>query len=90
MVVLVADEDAFAGASHAVEVVVLLEALEAGDHGGVLLGLGFFDAEGVVGQRVEANGLGLVGFEGQWIDGRFGRPQGGRSDGRHVWDGARL
>lgn len=60
VVVLMADEDALAGAAHAVLGVVLLEALEAGDDGRVLLGLGLLDAEGVVGERVEADRVWLV------------------------------
>lgn len=63
VVVLVADEDALAGAAHAMLVVVLFEALQAGQHGGVFFGLGFLGAEGVVAQRIQANGVGLVGIE---------------------------
>lgn len=63
VVVLVADENALAGPSHAVFIVVLLEPPEPRDNGGVLLRLRLFDAKCVVGQGVEANGLGLVGFE---------------------------
>lgn len=64
VVVLVAHEDALAGAAHAVLVVVLREALQARLHAGVLLGLRLLDAKGVVRQRVQAERLGLVGFEG--------------------------
>lgn len=49
VVVLVADEDALAGAAHAMLVVVLLQALKSGDDTGVLLRLGLLDAECVVG-----------------------------------------
>lgn len=63
VVVLVADEDALAGAAHAMLVVVFLQALQAGQDGGVLLGLVLLGAEGVVAERVQANGLGLVRVE---------------------------
>ena len=76
MVVLVADEDAFAGAAHAVDDVMLLEAFEAREDGGVFFGLGFFRAEGVVGEGEEADGFGLVAIEGVgemwWIGGLEG------------------
>lgn len=48
MVVFVADQHAFAGASHAIFLVVLLQPLQSRDHRGIFLGLGFFRAEGVV------------------------------------------
>jgi hypothetical protein len=69
VVVLVADEYALAGPSHAVRIVVLLEASKSRDNGGVLLRLGLFDTKRVVGQGVKANGLGLVCFEGERNDG---------------------
>lgn len=77
MIVLVADEDAFAGAAHAVVDVVFFEALEAGEDGGVFFWLGFFGAEGVVGERVEADGFGLVAVEGVGEEGRVGGLEGG-------------
>jgi len=64
MVVFVADENAFAGAPHAVLGVVFFETLEAREDGGVFFGLGFFCAEGVVGEGIEADCLGLVAVEG--------------------------
>lgn len=63
VVVLVADEDGFRGAPHAMLVVVLFEALQAREHRGVFLWLPIFGAEGVVAERVEADCLGLVGVE---------------------------
>ena len=48
MVMFVTDEDAFAGAAHAVELIVLFETLKAGEDGGIFFGLIFFRAEGVV------------------------------------------
>ena len=48
VVVLVADQDALAGAPHPVRRVVLLQPLKSGDHRRVLLGLRLLDAEGVV------------------------------------------
>lgn len=70
VVVLVADEDALARAAHAVGIVVLLEALESGDHRRVLLGLRLLDTECVVRQRKQADRLRLVRVEGKWDDGR--------------------
>ena len=55
MVVLVADEDAFAGAPHAMVFVMFFEALEAGEDGGVFFGLVFFGSECVVAQGVKAD-----------------------------------
>jgi hypothetical protein len=43
-----ADEDAFAGAAHSVEIIVLFEALQARENGRVLLGLVLLGAKGVV------------------------------------------
>lgn len=63
VVVLVADQDAFAGAAHSMRRVMLLKSLQAGEHTGVLLGLGFLDTEGVVRERVQTNCLGLAGIE---------------------------
>lgn len=49
VVVLVADEDGFAGAAHAVVGVVILETLQAGEDRRVFFRLGLFGAECVVG-----------------------------------------
>lgn len=65
MIVLVADEDALAGSPHAMFHVVLLQALQPSHDGRVLLRLGLLYAEGVVGQRVDPDRLGLVGLEGE-------------------------
>lgn len=48
MVVFVADEDSFAGSTHAVEDIVFFESFETGEHRGVFFWLRFFGAEGVV------------------------------------------
>jgi hypothetical protein len=72
VVVFVADEDAFAGPPHTVLGVVFFEALEACEDGGVFFWLGFFGAEGVVGERVEADCFGLVSVEGVGEEGRIG------------------
>jgi hypothetical protein len=82
--VLVADQDPFGGAPHPVQGVVFFEAFEARGDGGVFLGLGFFGAEGVVGEGVEADGLGLVGVEIKGYYRRVGGLQGGCGDGRHL------
>ncbi len=60
----VADEDSFAGSSHSMLDIVLFESLEACEDRGVFFRLGFLSAEGVVGERVEADRLGLVGVKG--------------------------
>lgn len=62
----VADENAFAGAAHTMLGVVLFETFEAREDGGVFFRLGFFRAEGVVGEGVEADCLGLIAIEGFW------------------------
>lgn len=48
VVVLVAHQDAFASPAHSMFLVVVVQALESGDHTGVLLRLGLFDTERVV------------------------------------------
>ena len=67
--VLVADEDAFAGAAHAMLFVVFLQSVETREDGRVFFGLVLFRAEGVVTEGVEADGFGLVGGEGSGEDG---------------------
>ena len=84
VVVLVADEDALAGAPHAVRVVMLLQPLQPRDHRRVLLGLRLLDAERVVGQRVQADGFRLVRVERERDDGRVGRLERRRGDRRHL------
>lgn len=84
MIVLVADQDSLAGAPHAVLDIVLFETLEAREDGGVFFWLGFFGAEGVVGEGVKADGFGLVGVEGDREDRRVGGLQGGGCYGRHL------
>ena len=66
VVVLVADENPFAGPSHAMLVVVFFQAPEPCKDRGVFFWLVFFGAEGVVAEGIEANGFGLVGVEGFW------------------------
>lgn len=77
MVVFVANEDSFAGSAHTVLFIVLFEAFEAREDGGVFFWLGFFGAEGVVGEGVEPNGFGLVAVERFGEKRRIGRLQGG-------------
>ena len=76
MIVFVADEDSFAGSAHAVLIIVLFEALEASENGGVFFWLGLFGAEGVVGEGVEADGFRLVAVKGfgekRWVGGLQG------------------
>ena len=54
-------------------IIVLFEALEAREDGGVFFWLGFFGAEGVVGEGVEPDCFGLVAVEGfgeeRWVGG---------------------
>lgn len=85
MVVFVADEDSFAGSAHAMLIIVLFEAFEAREDGGVFFWLRLFGSEGVVGEGVEADGFGLVAVEGfgeeRWVGGlqcssRYGRHSG--------------
>jgi len=72
MVVFVADEDSFAGSAHAVLLIVLFETFETGEDRGVFFWLGFFGAEGVVGEGVEADGFRLVAVEGFGEERRVG------------------
>lgn len=90
MVVLVADQDALARPSHAVGLVVFFQTLEASEHGGVFFRLGLFGAEGVVGEGVEADCLGLVGVEGFREDGGVGGLEGWGRDCGHVCDTGAL
>jgi len=83
VVVLVADQDALAGAPHAVRRVVLLQPLQPRRHRWVLFWLRLLDAKGVVGERVQPDRLGLVPVEGQRDDGGVPRLHGCRCDGRH-------
>ena len=62
-----ADEDALACSPHAMFVVVLFESFQAREHRGVFFGLRLFGAEGVVGERVQADRGGLVGGERDWV-----------------------
>ena len=64
VVVLVADEDAFAGAPHAVVFVVFFEALEAGEDGRVFFRLVFLGPECVVAQGIKADCDRLIRGEG--------------------------
>lgn len=81
MIVLVADEDAFAGAAHTMDIVVLFETLEARQDRGVFFWLRLFGAEGVVGEGVETDCFRLVAVEGFGEDGRIGGLQRGRGYG---------
>lgn len=56
---LVADQDTLASATHAMDLIMLFQALEAGQHRGVFLRLGLLGAEGVVTQGIQANCLWL-------------------------------
>ena len=70
---LVADENSFAGPSHAMLVVVFFQAPEPCKDRGVFFWLVFLGAEGVVAEGIEANDFGLVGVEGFWKCGTDGR-----------------
>lgn len=70
VVVFVADENSFAGSSHAVLDIVLFEALQACEDRGVFFRLGFFGTEGVVREGVEAYCFGLIGVKGLGKDWR--------------------
>ncbi len=72
MVVLVTDEDALAGSSHAMLDIVLFEALEACENGRVFFRLRFLGAECVVRERVEADCFWLVVVEGFGKNWRIG------------------
>ena len=68
VVVLVADEDALAGPSHSVLVIVLLEPLQSCEDRWVFFWLRLLGAERVVAQRIKAYSLGLVRIEVQGLD----------------------
>lgn len=84
VVVLMADEDALARAAHAMDIVVLLESLQSRNDRWVLLGLRLLDAERVVGERVQADCLGLVSIEGKGDDGWVGGLKRRRRYCRHL------
>lgn len=89
MVVLVADKDAFDGATHAVEGVMVLQAGETGVDGWVFFWLWCFGCEVIVGEWVEAQRLWLVGVEGEGLDGWVGGLEVGLWYGRHYCGGPR-
>jgi len=64
VVVFVADKNSFAGSSHAMLNIVLFKAPKACEDRGVFFRLGFFGAESVVGEGIEAYCFGLIGVEG--------------------------
>lgn len=76
MVVLVADEDTFAGAAHTMRDIVLFETFEAREDRGVFFGLCLFRAECVVGEGVETDCFWLIGVEGEGESGRVGGLEG--------------
>jgi len=78
------DEDALASPSHAVLHIVLFEALQACEYGGVFFRLCFFGAESVVRERVQADCFGLVVIKGFRKNRRIRGLQGGGCDGRHL------
>jgi hypothetical protein len=84
VVVLVADEDPFAGAPHAVHDIMFFEAFEARKHRRVFFRLGFFGAEGVVGKGVEADCLGLIVIKRLREERRIGGLQSGSRYSRHL------
>ena len=80
----VADKDPLAGAPHSMFDIMLLEPLETCKDGGIFLGLGFFGAEGVVRERIEADCLWLVVIEGLGEDRRIGGLKGSGGYSRHL------
>lgn len=85
MVMFMADEDPLTGAPHSMFDIVLFEALESGEHRGILLRLCFFGAEGVVGERIKADCLRLVAIERLGEDRWIGSLEGSGGYGRHLW-----
>lgn len=63
VVVFMTNENAFAGATHAMVGEVLLETFQPGDNGGIFFRLRFLDAKCVVRKGVESDFLGLLGIE---------------------------
>lgn len=63
MVMFVAHQDPFARPPHAMLLVMLLQPLQTCDDRGILFGLVFLRAEGVIAERVKADCFGLVGGE---------------------------
>ena len=68
MSVFVTEQDRFAGTTHAMGIIVALKAGQACEDGGVVFRLGFFGAQGVVGDRVKTNGGRLIFGESKWYD----------------------
>ena len=90
VVVLVADEDPFDGAAHAMEGVVVLQASQARVDGGVFFWLWCFCGEVIVGEWVEAERLWLVCVEWEGLDGWVGGLEVGGWYGRHCEYGLRV
>ena len=63
VVMFMANQDPFASPSHAIFIIMLLQAFQARQDRRVFLRLGFLGAEGVVGERVQADSLWLMGGE---------------------------
>ena len=63
MVVFVADQDALTCSSHAMFLVMLFESLQSRKHGGVFFRLAIFCSKGVIAERIQADGLGLICVE---------------------------
>ncbi len=64
VIVLVADQNPLTRSSHPVLLIVLFQPLQSREYGGIFFRLILFCAEGVVAERKEADGLGLVCGEG--------------------------
>jgi len=69
MIMLMADQDPLTRPSHPMLLVVFFQPLQSCEDGGIFFRLVLFRAEGVVAERKEANGLGLVRGEGLGEDG---------------------
>ena len=69
MIMLMANQHALTRAPHAIRLVMFLQPFQAREHAGIFLGLRLLGAERVVGQRVQADCLGLFGGEVVGSDG---------------------
>lgn len=64
MIVLVANQNPLTRPPHPMLLIVLFQPLQSREDGGIFFRLVLFGAEGVVAERKEANGLGLICREG--------------------------
>lgn len=84
VIMLMTNQDALTRPPHAMLLIMFLQALQTRQHRGVFFWLSLLRAEGVVGERVQSDSLGLVGIEGVGKGGGVGGLEGGGCYRRHC------